>query len=68
MFPLPFCVCVIPLPIHTTKTIDGVSGEGNGEDSMGSALGKARPPELVWAAAVPAGESVSDDLDTAANG
>ena len=35
---------------------------------MGSALGKARPPELVWAAAVPAGESVSDDLDTAANG
>ena len=65
VFPLPFCGCVIPLPIHTTKTINGVSGEGNGEDSMGNALGKGGPSELVWAAAVPAGESVSDGLDTA---
>ena len=66
---LPFCVCVIPLPIHTTQTIKGVSGEGNGEDSMGNALGKGRPSELVWAPAVPAEESISDDgLDTAANG
>ena len=68
MFPLPFCGCVIPLPIHTTQTTNGVSGEGNGEDSMGNALGKGRPSESVWAAAVPVGESVSGDLDTAANG
>ena len=57
----------VSFPYRSTqpKTINGVSGEGNGEDSMGNALGKGRPSELVWAAAVPAGESVSDGLDTA---
>ncbi|CAN0043227.1 unnamed protein product, partial [Ascophyllum nodosum] len=56
-------------PVYKTDdSADRMQGEGNGEDSMGNALGKERPPELVWAAAVAAGESVSDDLDTAANG
>ena len=69
-FPSLFVGVSFPYRSTQTKTINRVSGEGNGENSMGNALGKERPLELVWAPpAVPAGgESVSDDLDTAANG